>query len=260
MQSRLGRDLARKLIRGVLKQRWELKIGGSGAVIEYGMSGPSSVWQETVVEEDGKEGWYVLEVGDDDEDATDNTSEEAAENGIWVLEIFFSFFSKFNLSFLSYPNSFFHCLTSDLKLFLISAISSCFLDLASLSSMFSFFVIFFWVSLFASASLIWSAWSSTRDAYFSRVQVGMVKNTPRTAGGPGGRDRTLAVKSRKNVRKSPFFLQKIKYPPKFFFWIYLLVMPKYWGKNYFAHGSFLKVGQKQKTEKKERRKKSKSWW
>ena len=30
-------------------------------------------------------------------------------------------------------------------------------------------------------------------------------------------------------------------------------MPKYWGKNYFAHGSFPEVGQKQKTEKKEER-------
>ena len=31
-------------------------------------------------------------------------------------------------------------------------------------------------------------------------------NTPGTAGGPGGRDRTLAVKSKKIARKSPFFL------------------------------------------------------
>ena len=30
-------------------------------------------------------------------------------------------------------------------------------------------------------------------------------NTPGTAGGPGGHDRTLAVKSRKNVRKITFF-------------------------------------------------------
>ena len=30
-----------------------------------------------------------------------------------------------------------------------------------------------------------------------------------------------------------------------------LVMPKYWGVNYFAHGRFLEVGQKQKIEKKE---------
>ena len=32
-------------------------------------------------------------------------------------------------------------------------------------------------------------------------------------------------------------------------------MPKYWVKNYFAHGSFPEVGQKQKTEKKKERKK-----
>ena len=31
-------------------------------------------------------------------------------------------------------------------------------------------------------------------------------------------------------------------------------MPKYWVKNYFAHGSFPEVGQKQKTEKKKRKK------
>ena len=30
-------------------------------------------------------------------------------------------------------------------------------------------------------------------------------------------------------------------------------MPKYWGKNYFAHRSFPEVGQKQKTEKKQRK-------
>ena len=30
-------------------------------------------------------------------------------------------------------------------------------------------------------------------------------------------------------------------------------MPKYWGGNYFAHGRFPKVGQKQKTEKKKKR-------
>ena len=32
-------------------------------------------------------------------------------------------------------------------------------------------------------------------------------------------------------------------------------MPKYWAKNYFAHGSFPEVGQKQKTEKKKRERK-----
>ena len=30
-------------------------------------------------------------------------------------------------------------------------------------------------------------------------------------------------------------------------------MPKYWGGNYFAHGRFPEVGQKQKTEKKKKR-------
>ena len=32
-------------------------------------------------------------------------------------------------------------------------------------------------------------------------------------------------------------------------------MPKYWGKQIFAHGRFPEVGQKQKTEKKEEEKK-----
>ena len=31
-------------------------------------------------------------------------------------------------------------------------------------------------------------------------------------------------------------------------------MPKYWVKNYFAHGRFTEVGQKQKTEKKKKEK------
>ena len=34
-------------------------------------------------------------------------------------------------------------------------------------------------------------------------------------------------------------------------------MPKYWVKNYFAHGSFPEVGQKQKTEKKKEKRKKK---
>ena len=83
-------------------------------------------------------------------------------------------------------------------------------------------------------------------------------NTPGTAGGPGGRDRTLAVKSRKMSEKSPFFLEKIKFTPKnLFFFIYLLVMPKYWGGNYFAHGRFPEVGQKQKTEKEREKERAK---
>ena len=42
-------------------------------------------------------------------------------------------------------------------------------------------------------------------------------NTPGTAGGPGGRDRTLAEKSKKIARKSPFFLGEIKITQKTYF-------------------------------------------
>ena len=35
-------------------------------------------------------------------------------------------------------------------------------------------------------------------------------------------------------------------------------MPKYWVKNYFTHGRFLEVGQKQKTEKKKEREKERA--
>ena len=59
------------------------------------------------------------------------------------------------------------------------------------------------------------------------------KNTPGTRGGPGGRDGTLAVKRRKNTKIS-------------FVLVNFLFMPKYWG-------SFPEVGQKQKTEREERR-------
>ena len=38
----------------------------------------------------------------------------------------------------------------------------------------------------------------------------------------------------------------------FFLGIYLLVMPKYWGKQIFSLRSFPEVGQKQKTEREER--------
>ena len=34
-------------------------------------------------------------------------------------------------------------------------------------------------------------------------------------------------------------------------------MPKYWVKNYLAHGSFPEVGQKQKTEKKKKKERKK---
>ena len=41
----------------------------------------------------------------------------------------------------------------------------------------------------------------------------------------------------------------------FFFSIYLLVMPKYWGKQIFAHGRFPEVRQKQKTEREKEKEK-----
>ena len=40
-----------------------------------------------------------------------------------------------------------------------------------------------------------------------------------------------------------------------FFYIYLLVMPKHWGKLIFSLGRFPEVGQKQKTEKERKREK-----
>ena len=39
--------------------------------------------------------------------------------------------------------------------------------------------------------------------------------------------------------------------------MYLLVMPKYWGKQIFTHESFPEVGQKQKTEKERERERAK---
>ena len=61
---------------------------------------------------------------------------------------------------------------------------------------------------------------------------------------------TLAVKSRKTAEKNR--KKKKLTPQKYLFCIYLLVMPKYWVTNYFAHERFPEVGQKQKTEKKRR--------
>ena len=49
--------------------------------------------------------------------------------------------------------------------------------------------------------------------------------TSETAGGPGGRDRTLALKSRKTLENQLIY-----------FCIYLLGLPKYWGKQIFTHG------------------------
>ena len=70
-----------------------------------------------------------------------------------------------------------------------------------------------------------------------------MNNTPGTSGGPGGCDREKKKKSTKKI----FFHKKIKI--SIFFYIYLLVMPKYLVNKYFTHKRFPEVGQKQKTEK-----------
>ena len=98
------------------------------------------------------------------------------------------------------------------------------------------------------AHLLKYQWRETRMITLNSTPYFLTKYTPGTAGGPGGRDRTMAVKSRKNARKSAFFRKKI------FFCIYLLVMPKYWGKQIFTHGRFPEMGQKQKTEERKERK------
>ena len=66
-----------------------------------------------------------------------------------------------------------------------------------------------------------------------------MKNTPGPAGGPGGRDRTLAVKSRKMALKNKI------YPPKNMF--FLLISSSYAkilrGKI-FTHRRFHEMGEK----------------
>ena len=64
-------------------------------------------------------------------------------------------------------------------------------------------------------------WGVNYFAHGSFPEVGQKqkteRNTPGTAGGPGGRDRTLAVKSKKIARKSPFFRGNKIYPKKYIF-------------------------------------------
>ena len=83
------------------------------------------------------------------------------------------------------------------------------------------------------------------------------QNTPGTRGGSGFRNRTLA-KKQKNARKSFFFVKKNNnYLNIFILQIFLLDMPKYWGKQISMHGSFPKVGQKQKTVQKKKKERDK---
>ena len=83
----------------------------------------------------------------------------------------------------------------------------------------------------------------------------ITSNTPGTAGGQCGRDRTLAVKSRKTAEKSNFFVKKKNYLKRIFF------LHIYWGKQIFSweiprSGLKAKDGER---EKKRERKKNYSW-
>ena len=60
----------------------------------------------------------------------------------------------------------------------------------------------------------------------------------------------------KNPKKSTFFCKKNKNYLNFFFCIYLLVMPKYWGKQTFTNGRFPEVGRRRKKKKKKKKKKN----
>ena len=66
----------------------------------------------------------------------------------------------------------------------------------------------------------------------------------------------LGVGCRKIARKLAFHRKKIKITFKKYFRIYLLVIPKYRGKQIFTHGRFPEVGQKQKTGGKEKKSES----
>ena len=75
-------------------------------------------------------------------------------------------------------------------------------------------------------------------------QLNCYCNTPGTRGWSRLRDRTLAV-AKNRAKMTIFSGAKKNYLKKiFFFCIYLLVMPKYWGKQIFTHGRFSEVGEK----------------
>ena len=73
-----------------------------------------------------------------------------------------------------------------------------------------------------------------------------MNNTPETAGGPGGRDRTLAVKSIKTAEKSAFFLKKIKLAPPHFFLQISSSFAKILGQKLFRTWEFPQRGSKAK--------------
>ena len=64
-----------------------------------------------------------------------------------------------------------------------------------------------------------------------------IQNTAGTAGGPGGGDRTLAIKSRKTAgKKNLFFFKKTNLPPQIFFFFHISSSyAKIIGGNKFSH-------------------------
>ena len=77
-----------------------------------------------------------------------------------------------------------------------------------------------------------------------------------TAGGPGGRDRTLALKSQKTLKKSFFFVKKIIFfrkkikitPQKYFFVAYIFYIFR--TREIPRSGSKAKDGEKEKKKRK----------
>ena len=79
-------------------------------------------------------------------------------------------------------------------------------------------------------------------------------NTPGTAGGPGGSDRTLAIQSRKTAEKNTLFSLRNKIYPIFFFLHIFSSYAKILGETNFHTREFTRSGSKAKDggEKKER--------
>ena len=79
-------------------------------------------------------------------------------------------------------------------------------------------------------------------------------NTPGTRGGPGGRDQTLAVKSRKTAEKSVFFRKKIKFTQKKYFFLHISSSyAKILGEKLFRTWEIPQSGSKAKNGEKKRR-------
>ena len=82
------------------------------------------------------------------------------------------------------------------------------------------------------------------------------KNTPGTAGGPGGRDRTLAIKSRKTAEKNSFFRKKIKFTQKEYFFLHISSSyAKILGEKLFRTWEFPRRGSKAKDGEEKKKKK-----